>query len=276
MLQQLLRDDMGFQGLICSDSLLMAGARERFDREEEMALAVLNAGVDLLLDLEEPLKVVDYLCECVKAGRLKVERSTRLSVVYGSLKSGCLPRRKVNLQRIRNVRRIERIAGHASRTRARSPLSVKRIERPPCPSEPDVPVVAILLKPFETAIEPPEQPLGPVLRERFRRSALFSAGTEGERGCLRNGSRGGASARQLLVAIIVRPAAWHAFGLREQQVAFVRELVGGRDDAVLACLGVPSALEPFSAAAVRICTYSDVPVSQRALVEFLLGECGGR
>ena len=48
---------MGFQGVVCSDSLLMAGVRDQFEREEEMALAVLNAGVDLLLDLREPVKV---------------------------------------------------------------------------------------------------------------------------------------------------------------------------------------------------------------------------
>ena len=47
-------------------------------------------------------------------------------------------------------------------------------------------------------------------------------------------------------------------------------LVGGRDDVVLVCLGVPSALEVYPDAAMRICTYSDVPVSQQALAEFLV------
>ena len=39
---------------------------------------------------------------------------------------------------------------------------------------------------------------------------------------------------------------------------------------MLASLGVPYALEDYPDAAVRICTYSDVPVSQQALAEFLL------
>ena len=79
-----------------------------------------------------------------------------------------------------------------------------------------------------------------------------------------------ASAKQLLVAMIVRPAAWHAFGLRPEQSEFVRQLTRERDDVVLASLGVPYALEDYPEAAVRICTYSDVPVSQQALAEFLL------
>ena len=74
ILKDLLRGEMGFQGVVCSDSLLMAGVRGQFEREEEMALAVLNAGVDLLLDLEQPVKAIDFLCECVDSGRLTIER----------------------------------------------------------------------------------------------------------------------------------------------------------------------------------------------------------
>ncbi len=79
------------------------------------------------------------------------------------------------------------------------------------------------------------------------------------------------AAEQLLVAMIVRPAAWHAFGLRPEQCELVRRLTAERD-VVLASLGVPYALDDYPDAAVRICTYSDVPVSQQALAEFLTGE----
>ena len=75
---------------------------------------------------------------------------------------------------------------------------------------------------------------------------------------------------QLVIAIIVRPAAWHAFGLKPEQKRFVEQVTQSRDDVVLASMGVPYVLEDFPSAAVRICTYSDVPVSQQALAEFLL------
>jgi hypothetical protein len=73
----------------------------------------------------------------------------------------------------------------------------------------------------------------------------------------------------LLVAIIVRPAAWYAFGLLPEQKAFVQWITGERA-VVLASLGVPYALRDFPDAALRICTYSDVPASQQALVDFLV------
>jgi beta-N-acetylhexosaminidase len=70
LLKDLLRGEMGFTGVVCSDSLLMAGVRDLFETEGEMALAALNAGVDLLLDIKEPAVVVDYLTECVSNGSL--------------------------------------------------------------------------------------------------------------------------------------------------------------------------------------------------------------
>ena len=69
---------------------------------------------------------------------------------------------------------------------------------------------------------------------------------------------------------VVRPAAWHAYGLREEQREFIRQLTGTRP-LVLASLGAPYELQNFPDAAVRICTYSDVPVSQIALADVLAG-----
>ncbi len=74
ILEGVLRQRLGFQGVICSDSLLMAGVRDRFANEEEMALAALSAGVDLLLDINEPARVVEFLCECVERGTLAQQR----------------------------------------------------------------------------------------------------------------------------------------------------------------------------------------------------------
>ena len=73
----------------------------------------------------------------------------------------------------------------------------------------------------------------------------------------------------MVVAIIVRPAAWHAFCLRPEQSELVRQLIRERD-VVLVSLGVPYVFEDYPEASTQICTYSDVPVSQEALAEFLL------
>ena len=74
----------------------------------------------------------------------------------------------------------------------------------------------------------------------------------------------------VLVAMIVKPAAWHAFGLLPAQRELVEQLTRERE-AVLVSLGVPYALAEYPEAKVRICSYSDVPVSQRAVAGFLVG-----
>jgi beta-N-acetylhexosaminidase len=270
ILQQLLRDELGFQGVVCSDSLLMAGVRDRFQCEEELALAVLNAGVDLLLDLEDPAKAIEYLCQCVDSRRLTMER---VEEAFGRL---WRLKQRVFATKINGSARV------AARPNAATVVLAKRVaagaikiigegHRPALPFNPDVPVVAILLKPFETPIEPPEQPLGTELRVRFRDARYVQLGPNADVAAYESARELALGIKQLVVAMIVRPAAWYAFGLKPQQAAFLRELLRNRKDVVLVCLGVPSALDDYPEAAMRICTYSDVPVSQQALVEYLLG-----
>jgi beta-N-acetylhexosaminidase len=270
ILQQLLRGELGFRGVVCSDSLLMAGARDLFASEEDMSLAVLNAGVDLLLDLEDPGRVVDHLCKCVHDGSLDEQRVNEAFERVWALKQ-----RVFADQSSAKIGAAELPAKSATKLAARIARDSVVVLGNGGPSHPrfkgDLPTAAILLKPFETAIEPLEQPLGAVLQRRFKDATYVQLGPKADSAAYHSARAIASTTKQLLVAIIVRPAAWHAFGLKAEQAAFVREIIASRNDVVLACLGVPSALEEFDGAATRICTYSDVPVSQEALVDMLIG-----
>lgn len=267
ILQGLLREKMQFRGVICSDSLLMAGVRERFANEDEMALATLTAGVDLLLDLNEPTKVVDYLCACVATGRLDAARVDEAFERVWALKQRSLTNTSIASllagdSRMGSAQLAERVA--------RGAIEIVSGGRPALPLDPNEPLTAILLKPFETPIDPPEQPLAAALRERFHDVKYSQLGPTSDAAAYRAAGELARNATQLVVAMIVRPAAWHAFGLRPEQREFVQRIIGDRDDVVLVSLGVPYALRDYPEAAMRVCTYSDVPVSQQALAEFLL------
>ncbi len=263
LLKDLLRDEMGFEGAVCSDSLLMAGVRDLFDNEGEMALATLNAGVDLLLDIKDPVSVVDYLVACVADGSLTEDRVNEAFARVWTLKRNAFggntyaetPSSDVDSSAASRFacEAVEIIAGAGTLL----------------PLDPDKPLVAILLKPFETAIDPPEQPLAAALRERFRDVRYIELGPQADSAALEGARELALAAPQLVVAMIVRPAAWHAFGLLSSQGEFVRRLTSDRP-AVVASLGVPYALDDYPAAAVRICTYSDVAVSQQAFADVLL------
>jgi len=69
----LLREKMGFRGLIVTDALEMAGVTDAFSTEEASLRAVL-AGVDQLLLPPDPAKVIAYLAAAVRDGRVPVSR----------------------------------------------------------------------------------------------------------------------------------------------------------------------------------------------------------
>ncbi|HEX4412216.1 MAG TPA: glycoside hydrolase family 3 protein, partial [Lacipirellulaceae bacterium] len=177
ILNDILRKQIGFRGVVCSDSLLMAGVRAQFEREEDMALAVLNAGVDLLLDLAEPVAVLDHLCKCVELGRLTTARVEEALQRLWNLKRSVFGESSL----AKNDRTFERDESASLATRvAEGALQLIRSCPPALPLDASKPLAAILLKPFETAIEPPEQPLADELRERIRNVSYTQLGPKSE------------------------------------------------------------------------------------------------
>ncbi len=263
LLQELLREEMGFEGVVCSDSLLMAGVRDLFKTEGEMALAVIQAGVDLLLDIKDPVLVVDYLEAGILQGTLSRERVHEAFGRVWKLKQKAFRRQSdVKMQ-------PGELASRAAARIASNAIKIVISQAQTLPFDPEQQLVAILLKPFETAIDPPEQALAAALRERFRAVRYLELGPRADAAALESARQQALAAPQVVVAMIVRPAAWHAFGLLPQQTEFVRSLTAERP-VIVASLGVSRVLEEYPESAVRICTHSDVAVSQQALADVLL------
>jgi beta-N-acetylhexosaminidase len=73
ILTGVLRENMGFRGLIVTDALEMAGVTNTFSTEEAALRSVL-AGADMLLLPPDPAKVIVHLAAAVREGRLPVSR----------------------------------------------------------------------------------------------------------------------------------------------------------------------------------------------------------
>ena len=190
------------------------GGRARpFANEEEMALATLNAGVDLLLDLRRAGQ--GRRISCANASTTARSTSERVDEAFERVVA-------TQAASFRGSRPLdaddERCADKRSTAAlAEASCDASAIEvvgdsgRPALPFDPDEPLVAILLKPFETPIDPPEQPLAAALRERFRDVQYVQLGPKADAAAYEAARELAASAKQVLVAMIVRPAAWHAF-----------------------------------------------------------------
>lgn len=282
-----LRGELGFKGVVTSDSLLMAGVRDRFETEGELAVATLNAGVDLLLDIEDPVAAVEAMVAAVEKGELSVERVDEALDRIWKLKERSFAASKAVKAPADNAadasaddaadnaadNAVDIKAGHAEAIAIATAATkiVDQTDRVALPLDSKKPLTALLLKPHHRPTDPPEQPLAAALREQIEELDYFETGPEPTADFVQQVLDATPEQDPILIAMVVKPAAWHAFGLVASQEQIIRQLMSSRA-VVLVCLGVENALEDYPEAAIRIVTHSDVPASQQALAQLLYSE----
>jgi beta-glucosidase-like glycosyl hydrolase len=262
ILRDLLRGELGFEGVVVSDSLLMAGAGTEAARQAPELVA---AGIDVLLDLEHPALAVDHLVRAVEEGTLPEEtldeafrRVWRLKdrlverhgpdVFTAPPPAGSAPAEAAEL--------AESIAEAAIRESGYIPDEWLRaaLERG---------VHVLVFRPIPDYPDPTLSPAEEIFRELVPGATVDTVGPElspdeAARLVERARSRG-----VVVCALVVKPAAWHRFGLRPDQLALVRRLEA--DAPVLPCsLGSPDVLDHLEDGPYRMCALSDVSPSVRA------------
>jgi beta-N-acetylhexosaminidase len=73
ILTSLLREKLGFKGLIVTDGMEMAGITRSFS-QEDAALRAILAGVDIVLLPPEPARVAEFLAAAVREGKIPARR----------------------------------------------------------------------------------------------------------------------------------------------------------------------------------------------------------
>jgi beta-N-acetylhexosaminidase len=265
ILIDLLRGQLGFRGVVCSDSLLMAGVRDRFGSEGELAIAALNAGVDWLLDVADPEGVLETLERGVEAGEVNVARVDEAYERMRQLKLRLFPTGRAESV---GSATPDTAAAQLAMEVARRAIEVEPKGTSPA-LDPSRPVTLILARPFTTPFDPPEQALAGALRARCRELAYFELTPETSEEQMKAAELAAEASSQLVLAMVVKPAAWHRFGLTPAQEDLFDRLTG-RSSVRLVSLGVPTILARFPQAARRLCSYSDVPLSQQAVADLLL------
>ena len=273
ILRGLLRDELGFEGVVITDSLHMGGIKDDERTEAQLAVELLDAGVDLLLDLEDAEAVVEAVARAVEEGRLEegvvdaaLARAEGLrDRLRGRFGEGVFrdpalayPPDAVGPDEHRAL--AGRVARHA----------VHRLDgRLPDLGDGDGTLV-LLVKPAPRPNEPEWLPLRDAVLRRLPRAQYreLEPVTEDEDEPFEALLVEAREAQRLVVAVIVKPAAWHAFGLAARERRFVQRLVELRPT-VLAALGSPRGVEGYDGAEARLCLYSDVPAAQDALAEAL-------
>ncbi len=282
ILRDLLRGRMGFEGAVVTDSLLMGAIRDTHKNAGRQAAALLRAGVDILLDVPDPLAAAAGIAKAVESGRLDERLLDEAVGRVLTLKRRMADRFGEDLFKVPESVVAAGEVGSDAAARIASEVAERAVTvvedragwLPIDPADAaDGGVAVFLVKPHRTRFDPPEEPFGRYVRAALPGAAFHQLGTEAKAQELDALQEMIETARLVILALVVKPAAWHAFGLLPEQERFVRSVLERRP-AVVTSLGSPYVLDRYEAAAARLCAFSDVEASQRALVDRLVGTPG--
>ncbi len=271
ILRGLLRDEMGFQGVVVTDSLQMAGAKVDGQSEADLAAELIEAGVDLFLDAVDPEALIEGLAAAVRGGRLdealvdaalaRVERlRDRLRRQLGADVFRQPPAGAEVVRAPEHVALAERVARDAL-----------HVARGPLPDLGDgTGALVVLVKPAPRPNEPVTMPMGEAVA-RLLPSAVYrelEPTHEDQDEAFDEIRLLAREAREVVVATIARPAAWSTFGLEARERRFVTRVMEA-NPTTLVVLGDMRGLRGYDACKAALVAFSDVAASQVAAVERL-------
>jgi beta-N-acetylhexosaminidase len=104
VLTALLRDDLGFKGIVITDSLEMAGFASKFNSGEGSVRA-LEAGADVLLMPPNPEQAIRAVIAAVEKGRITRQRidDSVMRVLTAKVRTGVIKKKLVDLDEISDV-----------------------------------------------------------------------------------------------------------------------------------------------------------------------------
>ena len=276
ILQGLLRDQMGFEGVVATDSLLMAGAKVDGRTEGELAAEMLAVGVDLLLDVDDVDDVVSDIVRAVEQGTLPEARLRDAFARVDALRQRTIDRFGEGVFRDPSMAYPPEIVAapdHAALA-ARVAEAAVDVVRGPLPDLGDGDgVLVLMMKGSPRGNEPEVQPLGVALADRLPRATYrqLEPTQEGEDAILESLRAEAVGARHVVIATVARPAAWRTFGLAEREKRFAQQLME-TCPVTLVVLGDARGLDGYDAAQAALVAYSDEAPSQRAVLDALMGK----
>jgi beta-N-acetylhexosaminidase len=271
ILTDLLRKEMGFQGLVVTDALDMGGIAKGFGGAEA-AVRALEAGADVLLMPLDPEAALKAVVAAVQSGRLTRRRIQESVVAILSAKErvGLERKRLVDLEAIGDVvgapeasERAQQIAGRAV-TLVRNGGDL-------------IPLAAPERACFAVMVENRYSSDGQVfiqeVRKRAPRVAIASLDSSMPRDALDDAIRGLPACQSYVVAAFATVSADRgSLGLAGALPHALETLIASGQPVALVALGNPYLLRNFPGVAAYLATFSTVPPSEIAAVEALFGE----
>jgi beta-N-acetylhexosaminidase len=268
---QLLRDEMGFDGLLFTDALDMGAIARRYGTTDPLLMA-LDAGADVLLMPVGVTRAIETVVAAVESGRIpesRIDSSVR-RILEAKARVGLNHEREVDL---RSVDRVVGVRGHrqVAQVIAERSLTLVRDQHNLIPSRGARRIVAITYaeaidasagRHFEQELARPELEIQP-----FR---MDDRTTAGELAALQAHAR---NADLVVVSAYVSPRE-HAgsVGAAGGFPRLVESLATGGIPVIVISFGSPYLLSFFPSVPTYLVAWGGAEVSQRAAARALLGE----
>ena len=266
----LLREELGFQGILTTDAMDMQGLAQMFP-PGEAAVRALEAGNDLLLIPQDPRAAVRGVLEALRAGRLSQERIDRsvMKILEAKIRLGLDRQREVSIERIPEAL-LDPADLESARATARGAVTLVKNEGNRIPLKNPGKSCWFILSGSRFST----QGLGLLeeLRSRKVRNATLLDPQLPEAEFAAHANSAAACETVVLAAYVTASAYRGNVELAGNYPAFVKMLLAGGRPVVLIALGNPYLLRACPEAAAYLAAFSTARVSEEAAVRAVLGE----
>jgi beta-N-acetylhexosaminidase len=269
----LLRRELGFNGIVVTDSLAMGAITKGFPGGEA-AVRAIKAGADVALLTPDPKLAIDALEQAVKKGELtesRIDESVR-RLLHAKYRLGLVKQRFVDPQAVNrlvekpeNLREAQHVA-ERSITLLRNeggvlPLDVRRADR------------ALFVVVAADDDEEEGRTFVPEVQRRAKNAHVIRADSRTTAGEYNEILAQAAKAETIIIAPFVKRAALKGtVALPDTQADFVRKLVATGKPVAVIGFGSPYLVRQFDRAPVYATAYAIEDVAQAAGVRALFGE----
>ncbi len=269
ILTDFLRGELGFEGTVISDSLHMEGIKQSVHSEADLAVDQIAAGVDMLLDPEDPEAIIEGVASAVESGRLSETRLDEALTRVQRLRAAITDRFGARVWTDPASAVPPSVVASNEHLQFAEEVARKSIQiTGSVPFRSGEGVLAVLLRSHTSPFDPPEQPLGDALREALPGVDYREVTAASNQDALDVVGEAAERSSAVILALVVKPAAWQDFGLPDQLLDLASTF-GRHDRLTVVSLGDRGVLRDYPNAECIIITHSDTPVSQRALANTL-------
>jgi beta-N-acetylhexosaminidase len=271
ILTGLLRDELGFKGLIVTDALEMGGIVKSYG-SGEAAVRAIEAGADVLLMPFDPDAAIHGVVAAVESGRLSRHRIQQsvVRILEAKERAGLDRKSSVNLDGISDAVNSPEANDKAQEVADRA---VTLVRNAPGLVPVTAPARTCFLVFSESRYSADGQIFAEELRKRFAQAALVTLDPTMSREVIREALARFPECNNYVVAAYSAVVAYRgSVSLGGELPYAVDQLTASGKPVTLVALGNPYLLRDFPAVSAYLATYSTAPPAETAAVRALFGE----